>query len=79
MEMVVYGLVMMVASVLISAALAPKQVPPPPAAFEDFDFPIAEDGTPICVVFGDCWIPDWTVLAVGNYRTTAIKSKSGKK
>ena len=74
-----YGLVMMVASVLISAALAPKQVPPKPTAFEDIDFPIAEDGTPQCVIFGDCWSGDWTVLAVGDYRTTAIKTKGGKK
>lgn len=76
---IVVGLVMMVASVLISAALAPKQQPPKAAAFEEFDFPLAEDGTPQSVVFGDCWLSDWTVLAVGNYRTTAIKTSSGKK
>lgn len=79
MEMALYGLVMLVASVLISAALAPKQVPPKPTAFEDMNVPMAEDGTPQAVIFGDVWSPDWTVLAVGNYRTTAIKSKSGKK
>lgn len=77
--MLIYGLVMMVASILISAALAPKQIPPKPAAFEDFDFPIAEDGTPQAVIFGDVWVPDWTVLAVGRYRTTAVKTSSGKK
>jgi len=73
------ALVMLVASMLISAALAPKQQPPKPAAFEDIDFPHAEDGTPQCVGFGDFWIPDWCVLAVGNYRTTPIKSSGGKK
>lgn len=73
------ALFMLVASMLISAALAPKQVPPKPAAFEDIDFPQAEDGTPQCVIFGDAWCSDWTVLAVGDYRTTPIKSTGGKK
>lgn len=76
---IITGLVLLVASVLISAAIAPKQVPPDPTAFEDIDFPMAEDGTPQCVIFGDCWSGDWTVLAVGDYRTTAIQSSGGKK
>lgn len=51
-----------------------------PAAFEDFDFPQSEEGTPQSVVFGEVWSGDWMVLDVGNYRTTAItKSGGGKK
>lgn len=70
---------MLVASLLITSIFTPKQQPPQPTAFEDIDFPQKDEGTPQVVVFGDCWVSDWTVLGVGNYRTTAIKTKSGKK
>lgn len=78
MEMLAYAVISLICSYVISVAMAPKQQTPQPTAFEDIDFPQAAEGTPQCVVFGDCWVNDWTVLAVGNYRTTAIKSKSGK-
>lgn len=61
-----------VASLVISALLQPKPKGQKPAAFEDFDFPTAEDGTPQIVVFGDVWLTDWTVIGVGNYRSEAI-------
>ncbi len=73
------GLIYLIASFLITYALTPKQQPPTPTAFEDIDFPQVEEGTPQCVIFGDVWIPDWQVLAVGNYRTEPIRSKGGKK
>lgn len=71
----------MVASYAITVLLMPKPKPqkPKPAAFEDFDFPQAEEGTPQAVVFGDCWTPDWIVLWYGNYRTSSIKSGGGGK
>lgn len=72
------AIVMLVASFLISFAFTPKQKPPAPAAFDEIEFPQADEGTPQCVVFGDCWVSDWTVLGVGNYRTTPIKTRSGK-
>lgn len=75
----VYALVMMVVSYIITAAFTPKQQPPQPASLDDMNIPQAEEGTPQCVVFGDCWVEDWTVLAYGNLRTTPIKTKSGKK
>ncbi len=75
----IYVLLLLTANVIISIALAPKTQPPKPEAFEDIDFPQAEDGTPQCVIFGDCWVPDWTVLAVGNYRTTSIDRDAGGK
>lgn len=61
-----------VASLVISSLLQPKPKGQKPAAFEDFDFPTAEDGTPQIVVFGDVWLTDWTVIGVGNYRSEAI-------
>ncbi len=61
-----------VASLLISSLLQPKPKKQKPAAFEDFDFPTAEDGTPQIVVFGDVWLTDWTVIGVGNYRNETI-------
>lgn len=39
----------------------------------EWNFPQAEEGTPQCVFFGDCWSEDWQVLAYGNYRTSEIK------
>lgn len=73
------ALFLLAASLIISVAMTPKLKPPPPAAFEDFDFPQSDEGTPQAVYFGECWSTDWMVLAVGNYRTTAITKKGGKK
>ncbi len=70
---------LLIASIVISAALAPKIQQPAPVAFEDIDFPSADEGTPQCVFFGDCWTDDWMVLTVGNYSTTPIKSGGGGK
>lgn len=73
------ALILLIASTIIQIALTPKQQAPKPAAFDDIDFPQVDEGTPQCVVFGDCWIRDWTVLAVGNYRVEDIPSSGGKK
>lgn len=64
-----------VVSLVVSYALQPKPQRPKAAAFEEFDFPTVEDGTPQIVVFGDVWLTDWTVLGVGNYRTSNIVVK----
>lgn len=63
---------LLIASMVVSYALRPKPVKPKPAAFEEFDFPTADEGTPQSVVFGDVWVQDWTVIGVGNYRTSEI-------
>lgn len=68
----------MIASLVISAVFAPAVVQPSPEAFKDIDFPTAAEGTPMCVFFGDNWTEDWTVLTVGNYRTTPVKASGGK-
>lgn len=71
MPQLIYFVVMLV----ISYALQPKPPKPKPAAFEDFDFPTADDGTPQIVVFGDVWLTDWTVIGVGNFRSQPIIAK----
>ena len=70
-----------IAALVVSYLLTPKPKveTPKPATLDEFDFPQIEEGTPQCVVFGDVWIPDWTVLWFGNMRTSAIRSKGGKK
>lgn len=69
----------LVASFLLQALFTPKIAPQPPAAFEDFDFPQADEGTPQAVYFGECWSTSWMVLAVGDYRVTTITKSGGKK
>jgi len=69
----------LVASYVISYATQPKQQGAQPTAFEDIDFPQADEGTPQAVFFGDCWTSDWMVLAVGNYRVDEIHNSQGKK
>lgn len=71
---------MLIASIVITVALMPKvQNNMTPVAFEDFEFPQFDEGTPQAVFFGDCWSKDWMVLTVGNYRTQAIRKKGGGK
>lgn len=67
-----------IVSALISYATAPRPVDAKPAALTDFDFPQFEEGTPQCVIFGDCWSSDFFILGLGNFGTEAIKSDSGK-
>lgn len=73
------ALIVIVASVVIQAAMAPKPKQPRPTAFEDIDFPLCEEGEEQSAVFGQVWSKGWMVLTVGNYRTRAIKTKGSKK
>lgn len=73
-----YALALFAASYLLSALTAPKVQGPKAAAFEDFNFPQWEEGTPQPVLFGDCWTEDWTVCWYGNLKSQAIKG-GGKK
>lgn len=65
-------------SAVISYMTAPKPQKPKPASLEDFNAPQTTEGAVQIWVFGDCWIPDFFVLGMGNFRTKKIKSKSGK-
>lgn len=69
----------MAISAFVSFKNRPKTTVPKPVAFEDFNFPQFEEGTPQSVFFGDNWTEDWMVLGVGKYRTRPIKTKGGKK
>lgn len=71
-------IIMLVVAYAISYITRPKPVTPKPAALSEFDLPSAEEGTPQCVIFGDCWTRDWQVLSYGNLRTKKIKTSSGK-
>lgn len=66
-------LLILVATTLLSIALAPKVQIETPEAPKSLDLPQAEEGTPQAVIFGDCWSGDWMVLGHGNYRTEEIR------
>lgn len=70
--------ILIIISIYMAYTMKPKSAVAKPQAFEDFDFPQAESGTPQCVVFGDQWTGDWVVIALGDYRTSSIKTSSGK-
>lgn len=72
-------LAIVIVSVVVSQALAPKPKPPEPSTLDDFDAPTAEDGRPIPWVFGTAWINGPNVLWYGDLKVTAIKKKGGKK
>lgn len=72
METLIYYIASMVISYFISSLLAPTPEGPKAAAFEDFNFPQLEEGTPQIVAFGDVWVEDWIVLGLGNYRVEEI-------
>ncbi|MCL2076651.1 MAG: hypothetical protein FWH15_09520 [Betaproteobacteria bacterium] len=74
----VVQIVIAIVSAIVAAALAPKPKVPKPASLEDFDVPQHVEGSAQIWVFGDCWIPDWFVLGIGNFRTSPIRTKSGK-
>lgn len=72
-------LVIVIVAAVVAAAMAPKPPVPKPAALQDFDVPMAEEGRPIPKVFGEWLVKDPNVLWYGDLATTAIKTKSGKK
>lgn len=75
----VIQIILLIVSYFISAALAPKPPKPKPAAIEDFDIPVAEQGRPVPVVFGTVTLKGPNVMWYGDLRTTEIKEKGGKK
>ncbi|RUI34537.1 hypothetical protein [Pseudomonas aeruginosa] len=79
MDPITLNITILVASYILSSALAPKPQKPKPTAFEDIDFPRCDEGDEQVAVFGQCWSKSWMVLTVGNYRTKAIKTKGSKK
>jgi len=74
-------LAILVVSIVLSYVTAPKSQGNSAAAAtrDDFDFPQATEGTPQAVVFGDCWVSDFTIIGLGNYRNSPIRKSGGKK
>lgn len=75
--MVWVQLVWFLVSTAISIALAPKPRAPKAAAIEDFQFPTAEEGRPIPVVFGTVDISGPNCLWYGDLDVKKIKKRSG--
>lgn len=70
-------LIVMVVVLILGIALAPKAQGPNAAEIDDFDFPTAEEGRPIPVVFGEVDVRGSNVLWYGDLRVQAIKKRSG--
>jgi hypothetical protein len=70
-------LIWFIVSTIVSIALAPKPKAPTAAALEDFDFPTAEEGRPIPVVFGTVDIQGANCLWTGDLTIKPIKKRSG--
>lgn len=70
---------LMVISAVIQYALAPKPPSPKPASINDVNAPVAEEGKPVPVVFGTVYLRAPNVLWFGDFRSSAIKKKGGKK
>ena len=73
-----YEILILVASYLISAAMKPKARKAPDAVSaldSDFTFPQADEGTPQAVIFGEAWLPNWSVMWHGNYRGTPYQQQ----
>lgn len=73
-----YAIYYLIAAIILSYALAPKPPSAKPAALEDFDVPVAEEGRPIPVVFGTVTVTGANVLWYGALTTKPVKSKGGK-
>lgn len=73
------GLLIVSYAIQALTAKKPQASDPTPNVLSDFQFPQHEEGTPQAVIFGDCWSPDSMVLFTGNFKSTAIKKKSGGK
>lgn len=71
-----FQIIAWVVTSVISYLLTPKPKAPAPGNLEA---PTTEEGTPIMVLLGSGWIEGPVVAWFGDTRTTAIKSKGGKK
>jgi hypothetical protein len=70
-------IIVMAVVLILGVALAPKPQGPKAAEIEDFDFPTAEEGRPIPVIFGEVDIRGSNVLWYGDLEVRAIKKRSG--
>lgn len=76
MQQVFISIVMMIISAALQAMLQPKPTPPQAGKL---DFPSAQEGDPIPVVFGTVVLKQPNVLWFGHLFTTPIYPQGGKK
>ncbi|MEM8493220.1 MAG: hypothetical protein AAF756_20575 [Pseudomonadota bacterium] len=73
---IIAGLIL---NLFTSIIFRPKTQAQPPAGLDEIQVPTAEEGREIPVLFGCRYLAGPNVVWYGDLRTTAIKSKSGKK
>jgi hypothetical protein len=74
-----FQIIMLVLISVLTMVLAPKPPKPSSSNLDDFNVPTVSEATPIPVVFGTRWITQANTVWYGDFKKTAIKSKSGKK
>lgn len=70
-----YWIAVQVVAAIVVSALTPKPKAP---ERQKPRLPVAEDGRPITVIFGDVWVDDANILAFKDEGVIPIK-KGGKK
>lgn len=73
-----YYIIVLVISLIIGIAMAPKPQNAKPPALAEFDAPTIDEGTDIQWIHGECIVADPNIGWYGNLRTTPIRTKSGK-
>jgi len=72
-------IIVTILAALLSYALRPRPPTPQPVTLNNVGVPTIAQGTPVPVIFGDCWVSQWAVLWYGDLSTTPIKASGGKK
>jgi hypothetical protein len=72
-----WEIVYFIVILILSIALAPKPPDAKPASFEDFEFPTAEEGSEIPVLFGENVFKWQNVLWYGGLHWTKIRKRAG--
>lgn len=70
-DLVIYVIV----AAVVSYALAPKPPQQQPPSTEDVQAPTAEEGRPLGVIFGTCWVTGPNVVWYGDISTSPIKKR----
>ena len=73
-----YYIAVVVITAVISYVLQPKPPSAKPPSLSDFDFPTAEEGRPIPVVFGRVQVTGPNVVWYGDISYKSVKTSSGK-
>lgn len=71
-------LIVLLVSIAVSIAFAPKTQQAKPPQVDEFQAPVIDEGADIQWLHGECWVSGPNVGYWGNLRTEPIKTKSGK-